>query len=506
MAGLASLPIEIHQAIANCGILSRPDLTSLALTNRRLYHAIVSLLYRHFGSSRAINFAVQHGRLDILEIAISFNLDIHYGLDSPLRQACNNGHGDVVTWLLDHGADIDPLATRKALPYQNMAAHQYSPLFRAISRGHEDIALMLLLRGAIPRFDIIARYNPFCDTALHRGARKGMTRLVEFLVFEKIISVDEKDSKGDTALHKAIGKNNLSTFTKLIDLGANIEIKDSRNMSPLAFALQHYQYDLAVALLDIGAKAEPDVPGSCQPVMVCAGTPSRVESYTVLQCEILSRLVEAGVDLNKIYSGSTPLCTAVCKGSPQQVSHMIALGADVDIKDARGYTPLDALWKIWKFSEENWNWKKVEMLVRAGAKLNPFSAWGIVSQYLSYRSYDQSPFDQFSSVMTLAHGKHNCFDELLDGLLEKHRFDHCAYLIYRGVTLKTFDNAYRVALDFINGNEVRSRCGENKHQEAIQTILALGLPMQKIGNLLAFATELGDELSAGILYSAAITL
>ena len=126
MASLGCLPPELILEIANW-LLHNVDLHSLACfsaVSRSLHGLVTPVLYTDFGAI-AFEWAAQHGSIATLERAIRYADDemdlINPGnfvssLEHPLLQgdddadplhiAAKYGQDNVVTWLLDHGADI----------------------------------------------------------------------------------------------------------------------------------------------------------------------------------------------------------------------------------------------------------------------------------------------------------------------------------------------------------------------------------------------------------------
>ena len=88
--------------------------------------------------------AAGHGDPRIVELLAGRKLDLDAvaalsNLRTPLNLAVQNGHADMVEFLIDSGADV------------NATGEWYSPLHSAVLVGDADIVSMLLDRGASPR-------------------------------------------------------------------------------------------------------------------------------------------------------------------------------------------------------------------------------------------------------------------------------------------------------------------------------------------------------------------
>lgn len=411
MDALTKLPVEILQMIASqANGLSKSDLASLALTNRQLCAAISPVLYKTFGVPRAIDFAFNKDRADILQAAIDWEAaKIN---DASLLRACQWGAKNIVTWILDNIPQIIRENISRCEHGHYAESKWTSPLCAAIDRGHEKVALILLSRGACPRITIrmhsigpispgISRKSIHCDTALHLAAEAGMKQVVQFLIQKRILSVNEKGEDGRTPLHASIIAGRMShgrskgTFKQLIDLGADIEAEDNAHHRPLLCAIENHEYSFALRLLDAGAKAEPNTAdhGVRRPITAAAEDCYLGYSYNMryrgrsyefpkeAQCLLVSKLVESGADINVVdCDGRTPLTIASRLGTDQLLSRMISLGADVNRQDGHGDKPFNRhLSHRWAYLQwgriEQTFWEMVEIYLKAGAEFDEDKIW-----------------------------------------------------------------------------------------------------------------------------------
>ncbi len=125
MASLARLPPELILEIANWLLLDGDPypLACFSAASRSLHGLVTSVLYTDYGLD-AFQWAAQHGRIATLERAIRyvddemdlispdtyfFNLKHNFSFEyegDPLHVAAKFGQDEVVTWLLDRGANI----------------------------------------------------------------------------------------------------------------------------------------------------------------------------------------------------------------------------------------------------------------------------------------------------------------------------------------------------------------------------------------------------------------
>jgi ankyrin repeat protein len=110
-------------------------------------------------------WAIEGGHADVVSLLIEHGADVRTpskGGFTPLMFAARSGDLDSARLLLDAGANVDA-GTRDAGP----------PLAVAAASGHETLAIFLLERGANPN---AADKNGI--TALHNAAQRGLTSLV----------------------------------------------------------------------------------------------------------------------------------------------------------------------------------------------------------------------------------------------------------------------------------------------------------------------------------------
>lgn len=116
-----------------------------------------------------IHDAVENGHVEVVIFLISKGADVNKAndfKDTPLHLACSRGHLDVVKVLLASGAD------------KNSLNRTGTPLYMAAHFGHEKIVKCLIEAGA----DVNANSPRTGDTPLHIAAWKGSSRIVTILI------------------------------------------------------------------------------------------------------------------------------------------------------------------------------------------------------------------------------------------------------------------------------------------------------------------------------------
>ena len=236
-------------------------------------------------------------------------------------------------------------------------------LIAAVKNNHIKVVKALVEAGADPNIRDLSG-----DTALTIAAGHGDNiYLVQILVLDAQASIDIQNRLGYTSLMKTVMNSHKGVVRALLDLGANPNIQDSFGRSPLMMAVKHKNADIVQMLLAAG------------------GDPNCVK-YNILDCpimqasrdgnkEIIKMLSEAGAALDiRDKSGQTPLMVAIkhnhvdavqvllekgadfkCKkystdncpliqasrdGRREIVRVLLRAGADPDVQDKYGYTPL----------------------------------------------------------------------------------------------------------------------------------------------------------------------
>lgn len=157
------------------------------------------------------------------------------------------------------------------------------------------------------------------------------------VVLDTGADVDHTDSTGETALHKAARGGRDDCVTLLFDRGANVNHLDSAGKTPLNLAMES-QHDSTVGflLLQRGYLGLPESVTQCasdgQTPLYLAASEGRVHS-----CEAL---VHAGANINAGKGRRTPLMEAALSGHEIVVILLIFENANLNARDCNGETAL----------------------------------------------------------------------------------------------------------------------------------------------------------------------
>ncbi len=399
--------------LASC--LSANSLPMLADAAERADNAAVEKLIREGADANAaqvdgttpLHWAVHHDNPSmtaaLLRAGARANALNRYGMP-PLALACAQGSAAIVKLLLDAGAD--PNATLKG---------GETMLMLAARAGNLEAVNALLARDARPE----ARER-LGQTALMWAAAEGHTAVVRSLLAAGASTAATVDS-GYPPLYFAIRNGHLETVRLLLasGAGANAAIErpepTSRQsagarraamnrppITPLALAVQNGHFELAIALVDAGADPNDTrsgftplhmLPGVRKPDASDMSDPAPVAGQGRLTSAAFVReIVKRGANVNfrlpkgapkqpatsssVASEGATPFLFAADRGDVPLMQLLLSLGADPNIPNAAGTTPLLAAAGVGtnepqeEAGEEAEALEAVKLLLDRGADIN----------------------------------------------------------------------------------------------------------------------------------------
>ena len=317
----------------------------------------------------------------IAEFLLSRGADIHHKNregKTALIIASARGHLDLVKLLVDKGADITvrDRSNRDALSW-------------AAQSGHGEIADLLVKKGAKPQTVKPAPAKKEGHGASVRNERfftaiaLGNRSVVSYEL-KKGMDPNIRHRDGSTPLIKTVRaglpeKISLETMKLLIKKDADPNLADAAGMTPLDHAADLNRRELAAYLMDKGAERRGlrlftfAVRSGDRELMNYLIEDKKIDPtealFTPLDHEAVKALISAGADVNiRDREGRTPL-VALCQRATRWsfynnsavIDELLKSGADVNAKDAKGRTSL-AIARSWG------NKKLVELLVKNGGK------------------------------------------------------------------------------------------------------------------------------------------
>jgi ankyrin repeat protein len=186
-------------------------------------------------------YAARFGFCDLAEHLIAKNPE-HVnarggGEMTPIHVAASEGHSNILSLLIKHGADVNGQGTY----YDN------TPLHRASRNARLEAVQFLLKRGA----DIDAR-NEFNRTALGEAAIEGHIEFARMLL-ERGAVIDARDIEGETPLCFAAFNAHIGAMRLLLEHGADVNVRNEDGETPLHFAVFNAHIGVVRLLLEHGA-------------------------------------------------------------------------------------------------------------------------------------------------------------------------------------------------------------------------------------------------------------
>ncbi|GKT50510.1 fibronectin type 3 and ankyrin repeat domains 1 protein [Colletotrichum spaethianum] len=194
-------------------------------------------------------------------------------LVTALYLAASKGYAEIVSFLLDHGADIDGVPDCRLR----------TPVFLSLLSRDAETSMVLLRRGArleSPEFGI---------NALHQAVAAGLTEVITYLIDERGLGVDQVDSNGDTPLiHSLLSPSPETVIAHLARFGADVNQPttiDTWRMTPLSMACEDGMFSAALSLLEAGA----DATGESDGLVEGADPALRIYDQKPLELALLAR-------------------------------------------------------------------------------------------------------------------------------------------------------------------------------------------------------------------------
>ncbi|KAL6079398.1 Palmitoyltransferase zdhhc13 [Balamuthia mandrillaris] len=160
---------------------------------------------------------------------------------TALHYAAYTGRAELVAYLLDCGATIDPISIKE----------KQTPLHWAAISGHSRLVVRLAEEGADLLKSDARGYNGTLLAAMY-----GHSAVVHYTVAMKGVPVDCQDSEGHTPLHWAVYARYEHVARLLLTLGAPINATDNEGLTPLHWAALKGNHGMAKFLLRRGAKLD----------------------------------------------------------------------------------------------------------------------------------------------------------------------------------------------------------------------------------------------------------
>lgn len=295
----------------------------------------------------ALTLACTGGHEELVELLLSRNANIEHrdkkGF-TPLILAATAGHEKVVEVLLNHGANIEAQSERT----------KDTALSLACSGGRYEVVELLLNRGSNKEHRNVSDYTP-----LSLAASGGYVNIIRLLLAHAAEINSRTGSKlGISPLMLAAMNGHVAAVKTLLEMGSDInaQIETNRNTA-LTLACFQGRHEVVQLLLEKKANVEHRAKTGLTPLMEAASG-----GYV----EVGRVLLDYGADVNAPpvpSSRDTALTIASDKGHVDFVELLLQRGAQADVKNKKGNSPL------W-LSANGGHLEVVELLYKAKADID----------------------------------------------------------------------------------------------------------------------------------------
>ena len=307
----------------------------------------------------------------LLERGANADVENRYG-SSPLAEAVKAGNPELVETLLDAGADVEA---------PNLDGQ--TTLMLVARTGSVEVATLLLEHGA----DVNAREHWREQTALMWAAEGAYPKLVELLLehgadpraraaandwgaqITNEPRAQYRPTGGLTSLLYAARAGCIDCVRAIVAAGEDVDRPTPDGVTALMLAIDNYEFDTAIALLDLGANPNYADWWGRTALYLAVDLNTYVpreaahpRSTNATGIDLVQRLLAAGVEVNPqlnmhrpgrggnsarftdymLTTGATPLLRAAITHDHESMRALLAAGAEVDLPNVMGVTPLMA--------------------------------------------------------------------------------------------------------------------------------------------------------------------
>lgn len=284
------------------------------------------------------------------------------GAYTPLASAIRDNSVDIVTYLLENGADPNFKAvefpTYKCITHKRThflpqlvaaGADLHTPkgiIETAVTHKDKDALIYLLDQGVNPNDRCPENGNTALTTAIRENNLEFVDLLLKHganpavrgqdwplcmavrnpVVLKRLLAfpgINPRAFRG--VVEMAVHAGQLESAKLLLGAGVSVEDKNCGVFSPLTTAIREGHKPIVRYLLD-EANADPNGPGEHLPLV------KALRSYDGHDMEVIQMLLSRGADINKMHRGWNAVLQAVENSDTEILALLVSLGGPVDLQ------------------------------------------------------------------------------------------------------------------------------------------------------------------------------
>jgi ankyrin repeat protein len=288
--------------------------------------ALVSLLLTGpITRGDTIHDAIKDGDFARVQALVDSNREVVDKQDesgkSPLHLAIERGFSDIARYLIEQGADVN-------VPD---SSHE-SPLHHCASRGNLEIGRLLLERGSTSINDSsVSKYDGFVGnwTPLHLACLRSHPAMTRLLL-DYGADIEVRDGVQRTPLILSVESRDMQVVRVLVESGADVNAQAIRGYTPLLWAARNGFREMVDYLIDLGATIESDKLRAAFDMAVSNGMD-----------KLLELVLQRGFNIAELAQRDSALiCYAAAGGSPGIVGMLVDVGFNLEHADKDGCRPI----------------------------------------------------------------------------------------------------------------------------------------------------------------------
>lgn len=291
-------------------------------------------------------------QLDMAKTLLNYGIDINAETKSKqtaLMLAIANGNSEIARFLIENGCDIF-IADNDG----------WNALVYSIYYENADIVDLLLEEGA----DVYSEFtsDEYVHSAFEMAVSTGNIEIINALI-DYGVDINMEDPNGLPFWLYSVIYNQPQVLKEMINQGVVLDYVDEDGITPVIVAAIFLAADIIPILVANGLYVDEADYGGWTALHYACYSKEYGYPESMLYATVAS-LISSGADVNvRDIDGCTPLMVAAGSGVPSVVELLIQCGADLNLVDSFNQRAIT-------YGAESMDYKTCNLLIEAGAVLN----------------------------------------------------------------------------------------------------------------------------------------